>query len=87
MDTLATAGEWWGGGGGGGGLTGGITPLPSPPGPPPPPTHPRPPGEGGIPADEMALAADLYEALQTFFLGRERLVARPLVIAGESYAG
>jgi hypothetical protein len=40
-----------------------------------------------IPRDELTLAADLYAALQAFFLARPCLQQRPLVIAGESYAG
>ncbi|KAL4420440.1 hypothetical protein ABPG75_010096 [Micractinium tetrahymenae] len=40
-----------------------------------------------IPRDEMTLAADLYAGLQAFFQRFPDLQARPLVIAGESYAG
>ncbi|KAL4855518.1 Serine carboxypeptidase-like 50 [Chlorella vulgaris] len=46
------------------------------------------PGDGrALPTDEMTLAADLYAALQSFFLAYPHLQRRPLVIAGESYAG
>lgn len=45
------------------------------------------PGSDGIPTDEMALAADLYSALQAFFTQYGHLRHRPVVIAGESYAG
>lgn len=41
----------------------------------------------GLPTDEMTLAADLYSGLQAFFQRYPRLQQRPLVIAGESYAG
>lgn len=41
----------------------------------------------GIPEDEISIAADLYYALQTFFLQHEDLNHRPVIIAGESYAG
>ena len=41
----------------------------------------------GLPTDEMTLAADLYSGLQAFFQRFPRLQQRPLVIAGESYAG
>jgi hypothetical protein len=44
-------------------------------------------GDGrALPTDEMTLAADLYAALQSFFLAYPHLQRRPLVISGESYA-
>ena len=46
------------------------------------------PGKGRtIPTDELTLAADLYAALQAFFERYPEMQPRPLVVAGESYAG
>eukprot|EP00887_Chlorella_sp_A99_P006994 scaffold2.g6994.t1 len=49
----------------------------------------RPGKRHPAPTEEMALAADLYAALQAraFFERFEALQTRPLIIAGESYAG
>lgn len=44
-------------------------------------------GSHGIPENEMEMAADLYTALQRFFKLHPHLAQRPLIIAGESYAG
>lgn len=43
--------------------------------------------DGHRPSEEMELAADAYVALQGFFQQYRHLRKRPLVIAGESYAG
>ncbi|GAB4820079.1 hypothetical protein N2152v2_007125 [Parachlorella kessleri] len=44
-------------------------------------------GKRGVPENEMEMAADLYAGLQRFFKLHPHLGLRPLIIAGESYAG
>lgn len=44
------------------------------------------PGRDTIPSEELSLASQLYEAIQTFYR-LHRFYDRPLVVTGESYAG
>ncbi|KAK9864784.1 hypothetical protein WJX84_011664 [Apatococcus fuscideae] len=44
-------------------------------------------GQHRIPMEEMGIASDLYIGLQSFYAKHAYLAARPLIIAGESYAG
>lgn len=45
------------------------------------------PGANGIPTEEMAVAADVYQGLQRFYTQQPHFRHRPLFITGESYAG
>ncbi|KAK9839984.1 hypothetical protein WJX74_001476 [Apatococcus lobatus] len=44
-------------------------------------------GQRRIPLEEMGVATDLYLGLQSFYETHAYLARRPLIIAGESYAG
>ena len=44
-------------------------------------------GQRRIPLEEMGVATDLYLGLQSFYDMHAYLAHRPLIIAGESYAG
>lgn len=44
-------------------------------------------GSRRLPATSAAAAVDLVSGLQSFFVERPQLAGRPLVLAGESYAG